>query len=128
MCGGTCGIGIKGGKPDSDCPSLYHFLIKTSKKFLPTRPCTNVPIICAMEGCKETHWKYNFKQHMNERHPDWQRLGVPSTFVEAIQISSEEQLKLGIPSHIAAEWPPPRPPPTVETVTARPCTLARTVL
>ncbi|KAK6969185.1 hypothetical protein R3P38DRAFT_3504625 [Favolaschia claudopus] len=111
MCGGSCGIAIKGGKPDSDCPSLYHFLIKTSKKFLPTRPCTNVPIVCAMEGCKDTHWKYNFMQHMNERHPDWHRL-VPSTFVEEIRISSEEQLKLGIPSHIAAEWPPPRPPPT----------------
>ncbi|KAK7015803.1 hypothetical protein R3P38DRAFT_2786723 [Favolaschia claudopus] len=85
-------------------------LIKTSRKFLPTRPCTNVPIVCAMEGCKETHWKYSFMQHMNERHPDWQHL-VPSPFVEEIRITSEEQLKLGIPSHIAAEWPPPRPPP-----------------
>ncbi|KAJ6624086.1 hypothetical protein B0H10DRAFT_1943560 [Mycena sp. CBHHK59/15] len=104
MCGGTCQIAIKGGKADSDCPSAYPFLISAAKKFLPTRPCTNVPIICAMMDCKETHWKYNFNRHLDERHPDWKTL-IPTHFIEQVHISREEQLALKIPAHKAIEWP-----------------------
>ncbi|KAK6980569.1 hypothetical protein R3P38DRAFT_2413722, partial [Favolaschia claudopus] len=95
-CGGTCSISIKNKKADSDCPSAYPFLITTAKKFLPTRPCTNVPVLCAMQNCKQIHWKYNFRQHMEERHPGWEDL-ISDDFVEEIRISSQEQLGLRIP-------------------------------
>ncbi|KAK7007190.1 hypothetical protein R3P38DRAFT_2470949, partial [Favolaschia claudopus] len=74
-CGGTCSIAIKNKKADSACPSAYPFMITTAKKFLPTRPCTNVPVVCAMHDCKQIYWKYNSKQHMSERHPGWKKLG-----------------------------------------------------
>ncbi|KAJ7447664.1 hypothetical protein FB451DRAFT_1535824 [Mycena latifolia] len=66
--GPTCKIAAKGGKADSDCPSAYSFLISAAKQYRPTRPCTNVPIECPLQ-CKETHWKYNFQKHLEERHP-----------------------------------------------------------
>ncbi|KAJ6533880.1 hypothetical protein DFH09DRAFT_932574 [Mycena vulgaris] len=113
MCGGptntgNCKIAIKGGKADSDCPSAYSFLISAAKKYLPTRPCTNVPIQCTLE-CKETHWKYNFPQHMEERHPDWRRL-ISAKFIEQIRVSSDEQLALKIPAVKVTEWPNVGPP------------------
>ncbi|KAK7059463.1 hypothetical protein R3P38DRAFT_2495678 [Favolaschia claudopus] len=116
MCGGTCTVTIKGGKPCSEqCPTPYSFLISASKKFLPTRPCTNVPVLCAVLGCKDTHWKYNFKQHLEERHPGWQQI-IPaeSDFLEQIRISSEEQAKLDISPETISVWPPlPPPPPSI---------------
>ncbi|KAK7026965.1 hypothetical protein R3P38DRAFT_2480031, partial [Favolaschia claudopus] len=76
MCGGTCQASIKAKKLDSQCPSTYPFMISTqvstAKKFLSTRPCTNVPVACAMLDCKEIHWKYNYRQHLAERHPGWE--------------------------------------------------------
>ncbi|KAJ7759828.1 hypothetical protein B0H14DRAFT_2634356 [Mycena olivaceomarginata] len=104
MCGGTCQIAIEGGKADPNCPAAYSFLISAAKKFLPTRPCTNVPMVCAMLDCKETHWKYNFKQHLEDRHPDWRNL-IPPHFLEQICISREEQLALKIPAQKVIEWP-----------------------
>ncbi|KAJ7903852.1 hypothetical protein B0H13DRAFT_1482469, partial [Mycena leptocephala] len=101
MCGGptTNGsfkIAIKGGKADSDYPSAYSFMISAAGKFRPTRPCTNIPIECAL-GCKETHWKYNYHQHLGERHPDWKRL-ISTKFIEEIRISTDEQSALKIPA------------------------------
>ncbi|KAK7007094.1 hypothetical protein R3P38DRAFT_2554208 [Favolaschia claudopus] len=104
MCGGTCLPSIKAKKLNSQCPSTYPFMISTAKKFLSTRPCTNVPIACVMVGCNETHWKYNYKQHLAERHPDWQRL-IPVTFLPELQISREELLELKIPSHLGCLAP-----------------------
>ncbi|KAK7007147.1 hypothetical protein R3P38DRAFT_3212810 [Favolaschia claudopus] len=101
---------IKGKKLDSQCPSAYPFMISTSKKFFPTRPCTNVPLACEMLGCKDIHWKYNFQQHLEERHPDWQQL-ISATFLLEIQISREELLALKIPPQTAVAWPPPAPTP-----------------
>ncbi|KAJ7907497.1 hypothetical protein B0H13DRAFT_1618384, partial [Mycena leptocephala] len=101
-CGGTCKIAIKGGKADSECPSAYSLLISAAKKFLPTRPCTNVPIICAMLDCKEIHWKYNFHRHFEEQHPGWRNL-IPAHFIEQICISREEQLALKIPAEKVVE-------------------------
>ncbi|KAK7035145.1 hypothetical protein R3P38DRAFT_2772163 [Favolaschia claudopus] len=54
--------------------------------------------------CNETHWKYNYKQHLAERHPDWQRL-IPVTFLPELQISREELLELKIPSHLGCLAP-----------------------
>ncbi|KAJ7232378.1 hypothetical protein C8J57DRAFT_1579011 [Mycena rebaudengoi] len=102
-CGGSsCKIGIKGGKADSDCPSAYPFMISAARKFLPTRPCTNIPIECQLD-CRETHWKYNFPQHLAERHPGWRTLISPS-FVDIIRISDDEQLGLKIPADKIIDW------------------------
>ncbi|KAK6987897.1 hypothetical protein R3P38DRAFT_3229735 [Favolaschia claudopus] len=120
-CGGTCSISIKNKKADSECPSAYPFLISTTKKFLPTRPCTNVPVMCAMPDCKQIHWKYNFKQHMEERHPGWEG-HTANDFIDEIRISSAEQLELKIPTQRVLVWPPSPPPPRAEPVSARPFT------
>ncbi|KAJ7620823.1 hypothetical protein DFH06DRAFT_942933, partial [Mycena polygramma] len=103
-CGKDCKTGIKGGKADSDCPSAYPFLISAAKKYSSNRPCTNVPIYCAMADCKEVHWKYNFQRHLEERHPDWQRR-ISAQFAEQIHISLDEQISLHIPREMAIEWP-----------------------
>ncbi|KAJ7087474.1 hypothetical protein C8R44DRAFT_574499, partial [Mycena epipterygia] len=92
---GACKIGIKGGKSESDCPSTYPFLISAAAKFLPTRPCTNIPIRCPLD-CNEIHWKYNFPKHLEERHPSWEAR-IPSSFIPQIQITRTEQLALQIP-------------------------------
>ncbi|KAK7021669.1 hypothetical protein R3P38DRAFT_3541400 [Favolaschia claudopus] len=105
MCGGTCQASIKAKKLDSQCPSTYPFMISTAKKFLSTRPCTNVPVACAMLDCKEIHWKYNYRQHLAERHPGWEER-LPQTFLPEIQVCREELLELKIPPETAVSWPP----------------------
>ncbi|KAJ7741552.1 hypothetical protein DFH07DRAFT_778032 [Mycena maculata] len=100
---GSCKIAIKGGKADSDCPSAYCFMISAARKFRPTRLCMNIPIECAL-GYKETHWKYNYHQHLQERHPDWKRL-ISDKFAEEIRISVEEQSALKIPAEKVIAWP-----------------------
>ncbi|KAJ7827076.1 hypothetical protein B0H13DRAFT_2680521 [Mycena leptocephala] len=70
---GGCTTGIKNGKLDSDCPSTYSFMISAAGQFRPTRPCTNIPIKCPLD-CDQCHWKYNFQQHLQERHPQWRQI------------------------------------------------------
>ncbi|KAK6988263.1 hypothetical protein R3P38DRAFT_2484437, partial [Favolaschia claudopus] len=88
-------VRIKSGKCDSDCPSAYAFQIRAASTFRETRPCTNVPIPCPFD-CQQTHWKYNFPQHLNEFHPSWRAAASPS-FIEQITVTRHEELKLGIP-------------------------------
>ncbi|KAJ7140069.1 hypothetical protein C8R43DRAFT_858013, partial [Mycena crocata] len=102
--GGACKIGIKGGKADSECPAAYSFLISSAGKFKESRPCTNVPIPCPLD-CSETHWKYNFQRHLDDRHPQWKQVLSPS-FIEKLQISRAEHLALKIPAEKIIEWPP----------------------
>ncbi|KAJ7761933.1 hypothetical protein DFH07DRAFT_867598 [Mycena maculata] len=90
LCGGptsdgACNIRIKGGKADSDCPSAYPFLISAASQFRESRPCTNVPVACPL-NCNETHWKYNFQQHLQERHPTWEQIISPNFFSQ-IQVT-----------------------------------------
>ncbi|KAK7050338.1 hypothetical protein R3P38DRAFT_2863604 [Favolaschia claudopus] len=105
---GACPVRIKSAKCDSDCPSSYAFQIRAASTFRDTRPCTNVPISCPFD-CQQTHWKYNFPQHLKERHPSWQTL-VSQSFIEQITVTREEELKLGIPESKAVLWPPPPAP------------------
>ncbi|KAJ7923690.1 hypothetical protein B0H13DRAFT_1463987, partial [Mycena leptocephala] len=96
FCGGSsCRINIKSGKADSDCRSAYPFLISAAVKFLASRPCTNVPIRCSL-GCDEVHWKYNFEQHLRQRHPSWKQI-APQDLLEKICVSEAEQRALGVP-------------------------------
>ncbi|KAJ6455112.1 hypothetical protein DFH09DRAFT_1508591 [Mycena vulgaris] len=96
----------------SDCPSHYPFPISAAAKFLPTRPYTNIPIKCELK-CDEFHWKYNFPNHLEERHPGWRQLITPA-FTSQLQITRVEQLALKIPEEKVIEWPPP--PPAVAAV------------
>ncbi|KAJ7840401.1 hypothetical protein B0H14DRAFT_2167715, partial [Mycena olivaceomarginata] len=92
---GGCTTGVKNGKVDSNCPSTYPFMISAAGQFRPTRPCTNIPIKCPLD-CDQFHWKYNFQQHLEERHPQWRQI-LSQNFLSTIQISSAEQEALGIP-------------------------------
>ncbi|KAJ7502158.1 hypothetical protein B0H11DRAFT_2365461 [Mycena galericulata] len=73
------------------------------------RPCTNVPIKCPAADCDQFHWKYNFQQHLEDRHPQW-RLILSHDFLSAIQISSAEQQALGIPHDDVIDIPATAPP------------------
>ncbi|KAJ6626243.1 hypothetical protein B0H10DRAFT_1942079 [Mycena sp. CBHHK59/15] len=106
---GCCTMGIKNGNLESDCPSAYSFMISAARHFRETHPCTNIPIKCPLE-CNQTHWKYNFQKHLEERHPQWRQILLPS-FRSTIEISSAEQRALGIPSDRVVEWPPRNTPP-----------------
>ncbi|KAJ7830826.1 hypothetical protein B0H13DRAFT_1553994, partial [Mycena leptocephala] len=92
---GGCTTGIKNGKLDSNCPLTYAFMISAAGQFRDKRPCTNIPIKCPLD-CDQCHWKYNFQQHLQDRHPQW-RLILSKDFLSTIQISSAEQEALGIP-------------------------------
>ncbi|KAK7007109.1 hypothetical protein R3P38DRAFT_3325559 [Favolaschia claudopus] len=101
MCGGptnngACKVEIKSGKALSTCPSAYSFMVVPASKFHKGRPCTNVPVVCAL-NCGETHWKYNFKKHLEERHPSWEQIASPA-FLALLEISHAEQTALDIPA------------------------------
>ncbi|KAJ7479045.1 hypothetical protein FB451DRAFT_1172165 [Mycena latifolia] len=100
---GGCSIRIKSGKADSDCPSAYSFVISAAAKFHENRPCTNIPIACPL-NCNEIHWKYNFKKHLEMRHPSWRDILAPS-FLSQIQITRAEQIALRIPTGRLFDWP-----------------------
>ncbi|KAJ6608039.1 hypothetical protein B0H10DRAFT_1955781 [Mycena sp. CBHHK59/15] len=105
---GVCQVRIKSGKVDSDCLSAYAFCISSASAFRETRPCTNVPLQCPL-NCEQMHWKYNFPQHLEERHPSWRSLVSPK-FIEQITVTRAEELALGIPEAKALPWPPLEPP------------------
>ncbi|KAK6980798.1 hypothetical protein R3P38DRAFT_2579460, partial [Favolaschia claudopus] len=108
---GACPVRIKSAKCDSDCPSSYAFQIRAASTFRDTRPCTNVPISCPFD-CQQTHWKYNFPQHLKERHPSWQSL-VSQSFIEQITVTREEARHSRIKSSALA--PTTRTPATLLT-------------
>ncbi|KAK6984382.1 hypothetical protein R3P38DRAFT_2806576 [Favolaschia claudopus] len=110
-----CGKAIK--DPDRQQHVGQH-IIKTMYNVEDTSAKNMVLKSCPCD-CKEIHWKYNFRQHLEERHPDWQKL-VPKTFLPEIQISREELLELKIPTQAAIGWPPPAVPPASPlTLTSR---------
>ncbi|KAF8205853.1 hypothetical protein K438DRAFT_1756600 [Mycena galopus ATCC 62051] len=105
---GGCKAGIKNGKLNSDCPLRYPFMVSAAKQFRDTRPCTNVLIKCPLD-CEQFHWKYNFHQHLQERHPQWSEI-LSQDFLSTIQIGSAEQEALGIPRDHVRAFPSPNPP------------------
>ncbi|KAJ7203197.1 hypothetical protein C8J57DRAFT_1621238 [Mycena rebaudengoi] len=113
---GDCKFGIKGGKLDSECPSAYPFMISATAKFHDNRPCTNIPIRYPLD-CNEIHWKYNFRMHVDERHPNW-RQRMADSFIPDIQITRAEQLALHIPQDKVVDWPPPVAPETPHRYTS----------
>ncbi|KAF7312848.1 hypothetical protein MKEN_00968800 [Mycena kentingensis (nom. inval.)] len=101
FCGGPgagCSISIQGGKARSNCPLAYKFLVRAAASSSDAKPSTNVPIKCTYMHCDEIHWKYNFPQHLDRRHPNWhQNLPEDSPLHALLEISPKEQEKLGIP-------------------------------
>ncbi|KAJ7192262.1 hypothetical protein GGX14DRAFT_596056 [Mycena pura] len=67
------------------------------------KPCTNVPIRCPVINCTEIHWKYNFPQHLREKH-DMRALDASTSFLSLLLVSREEQIALGIPPDKVADW------------------------
>ncbi|KAJ7049330.1 hypothetical protein C8F01DRAFT_1352687, partial [Mycena amicta] len=100
FCGGdaaSCALSIDSGKAESDCPYHYPFLVSAASKVTATTPCTNIPIKCPLYACKETHWKYNFLRHLEDRHQGWRAtLAADSTLLSQLDISAEEQRGLKI--------------------------------
>lgn len=98
---GSCKITIKSGKAVSTCFLAYNFMIHAAGKISKTKPSTNVPIQCIFcpRDRPSTHWKYNIQRHLDERHPSWRTCTgkEASTFIDAVQITDEEEKKLGIP-------------------------------
>ncbi|KAF8218166.1 hypothetical protein K438DRAFT_1901061 [Mycena galopus ATCC 62051] len=112
-CGGpstgeACYIQIKSGKADSNCSSAYPFQIAAASKFSDKWPCTNVPIRCSL-GCNEIHYKYNFPQHLEKRHPSWRKL-ISASSLAQIQVTRGEQRALGVPDSKIIDWLPASPP------------------
>ncbi|KAJ7934115.1 hypothetical protein B0H13DRAFT_1549495, partial [Mycena leptocephala] len=67
---GGCTIAFRGGKALSPCCEVYEFQIAAPSKSSASKPCTNVPIRCAL--CSDTHWKYNMAAHLRDSHPNWE--------------------------------------------------------
>ncbi|KAL0571530.1 hypothetical protein V5O48_010431, partial [Marasmius crinis-equi] len=104
----TCTVRIKGGSVVSNCPLAYGFKITPAAQYHPKRPCTNVPILCPLSGCDEVHWKYNFKQHFQDRHPSWSVQTTPG-FRSSLRVSQAELSSLEIPLEQVVVWPPEEP-------------------
>lgn len=111
FCGGAaCTVAIKGGgagTAHSTCPQAYAFKIGSAKEFSEKRPCTNVPVACPLH-CGETHWKYNYQAHLEDRHPSWAlTMGAGlQDFRARIEISASEQMALGVTRERVRVWPP----------------------
>ncbi|KAJ7059300.1 hypothetical protein C8F01DRAFT_1370857 [Mycena amicta] len=101
--GDRCSVKIDGGKAHSDCPSLYAFRIWSAATTSQAKPCTNVPIRCPIINCTEIHWKYNFPQHLHDKH-DLRAVDPSSSFLSLLLVSRQEQLALGIPPEKLIDW------------------------
>ncbi|KAJ7022129.1 hypothetical protein C8F04DRAFT_1402565 [Mycena alexandri] len=106
---GGCTTGVKNGKLDSNCPLTYSFMISAAAQFREKRPCTNIPIKCPLADCHQFHWKYNFQQHLQDRHPQWRAI-LSKDFLSTIQISSAEREALGVPLANIIRLPAAAPP------------------
>ncbi|KAK7059431.1 hypothetical protein R3P38DRAFT_2496191, partial [Favolaschia claudopus] len=104
FCGGSdCQLAMKGQKWTSTCSLSYNFRASTAGQSTDKRPSSNIPIICKLDGCREVHWKYNFPKHLEKRHAGWQDTIMPS-FVNELQVSDEEQRRIGIRDDLRRPW------------------------
>ncbi|KAJ7050241.1 hypothetical protein C8F01DRAFT_1345778 [Mycena amicta] len=101
--GNHCSVKIDGGKAHSDCPSLYAFCIWSATTMSQAKPCMNVLIRCPIINCTEIHWKYNFPQHLHNKH-DLRAADPLSSFLSLLPVSRQEQLALGIPPEKLIDW------------------------
>ncbi|KAH9937098.1 uncharacterized protein B0H18DRAFT_867680 [Fomitopsis serialis] len=100
----------------SECPYYRLFFYQPSLKPSPATPCTNVPIICMVPGCKAAKdgnwtavWKYNMVEHLRQCHPSYglestPRLDglipLPPAMQHEMHISDEEERALRIPAEL----------------------------
>ncbi|KAH9921014.1 uncharacterized protein B0H18DRAFT_821162, partial [Fomitopsis serialis] len=114
----TKGTGGSSPQARSECPYYRLFFYQPSLKTSGTTPCTNVPFVCKIPGCKTEKegnwtaiWKYNLREHMRVFHPTYSidnaglgldaLIPLPPAIIRDMYISDEEDKGLRIPdSHI----------------------------
>ncbi|KAH9841451.1 uncharacterized protein C8Q71DRAFT_853841 [Rhodofomes roseus] len=114
------------GRPErlSECPYYKLFFYQPSLKSSGTTPCTNVPIVCKIPGCKAEKdgnwsavWKYNMREHIRVFHPSYSLdnvgldtlIPLPQATLHDMYISDEEERGLRIPE-TNVPYKPPLPP------------------
>ncbi|KAJ6536033.1 hypothetical protein B0H19DRAFT_1079567 [Mycena capillaripes] len=80
---------------------LEHSQLAKAGKYT-ARNYSQYEIDLAQCFAREIHWKHNFQQHLEERHPEWKKL-IPADLVDSLHISLDEQLALKIPPQEAIE-------------------------
>jgi hypothetical protein len=100
----------------SSCPEFSGITYASALKGSKTTPCTNVPVICELcippNNSHIVHgvWRYNLTEHVTAMHPGHtQRSQFSQKFLELLDISSAEQLAMGIPQE---QIPPDNSPST----------------
>ncbi|KAF6751796.1 hypothetical protein DFP72DRAFT_815971 [Ephemerocybe angulata] len=97
MANGSCSVREEKGKIVSSCTYAHPLLTSRAIQSTASRPCSNCPIPCKLNGCGETHWKYNMMRHLADRHPNYPALLEQNpAFRDKIQISVEEQERMGL--------------------------------
>jgi len=106
---GRCAVTLTTGRTahaTSACALAVEYKYGQALKGSDATPCTNVPLICKLcplplkiTGSTPITavWRYNILQHIAMHHPGHDLRTIPSDFLQSIQISPEEQQKIGIP-------------------------------
>ncbi|KZS89272.1 hypothetical protein SISNIDRAFT_417076, partial [Sistotremastrum niveocremeum HHB9708] len=100
-------------QPKSDCQHFYKFMYQRALISTDNTPSTNVPILCSIIGCTHRQgkfvtaiWKYNAKQHLEDKHPGYLTDGlaasnaapIPIEMLHAMEITDDEERRMGIPT------------------------------
>ncbi|KAF6750165.1 hypothetical protein DFP72DRAFT_818060, partial [Ephemerocybe angulata] len=98
MQNGACAVRVDKGKVIiSSCKYSHPLKVGFAVKSTVSRPCSNSPIVCPLNSCGETHWKYNMLRHLQDRHPNYTALLDQNlAFRDIIQVSAEEQSRMGL--------------------------------
>ena len=73
--------------PKSNCTHFYPFKLGPAAKMSKRSPCTNRPIRCEVNDCKQVYWSYCIIYHYQSMHPNLE-LG---TLKESPFIPNEEK-------------------------------------
>ncbi|KAF8434060.1 hypothetical protein L210DRAFT_3649249 [Boletus edulis BED1] len=101
----------------TDCPHKVPFKYGFAEKGSESRPCRNVPVVCALcphrerdTDAKPAVWRYNMEQHLTLSHPEYAHPGkflglpLPLHMIGSVVLTIQEEKKFGVPAH------PERPP------------------
>ncbi|KAI1784985.1 hypothetical protein LXA43DRAFT_900727, partial [Ganoderma leucocontextum] len=96
----------------SECRHFHKFHYRPAKVSTETTPCTNIPIMCTVPGCKSAMrqgdlfgaiWKYNMEEHIKNDHSGYSTTGVedhllpiPADLAREMYISDSEERLMGI--------------------------------
>ncbi len=131
----------KSSQAHSECRHAHKFHYKPALYPTASTPSTNVPIICTIPGCTTAIrysngltgaiWKYNMPDHIRTAHPEYSIDGIddakaplPPELAQAIAISRDEEVRIGIPEE---KIPPTAPPVQKRTISKRQRSLKRAI-